>query len=203
MQLNVILHPTDFSDSASHALRLAVHLATSHQARLLIFHATTLHGEHLDAASGRLETYAQTARELMEKDLLGSASRLDVFEGRTLLPFEGIMEAATDRQPDLIVIGTHGHSRFSRLLMGSTAEKVLRHAPCSVLTVRAGTPIPEDGRFQKILVPVDFSDHSATALRAARGLAVSHSGRSRLSGRENRSAASSINSGLPPGFGSS
>ena len=67
MQLNVILHLTDFSESASHALRLAVHLATSHEAKLLIFHATTLHGERLDADSGMLETYAQTARELMEK----------------------------------------------------------------------------------------------------------------------------------------
>ena len=102
-----------------------------------------------------LENYAPTARELMERDLPGSGSRVEVSEGRTLLPFEGIMEAATNHEPDLIVIGTHGHSRFSRLLMGSTAEKVLRHAPCSVLTVRAGTPIPADGRFRKILVPVD------------------------------------------------
>ena len=170
MQLNVILHPTDFSESASHALRLAVHLATSHQTRLLIFHASTLHGEHLDAGSDMLETYAQTARELMEKDRPGSASKLDVFEGRTVLPFDGIMEAVRDHQPDLIVIGTHGHSRFSRLLMGSTAEKVLRHAPCSVLTVRAGMPIPENGRFRKILVPVDFSEAAGVGLDGARAI---------------------------------
>lgn len=117
-QLHVILHPTDFSESASHALRLAVHLATAHGARLVIFHATTLHGEHLDAESGMLENYAPTARELMERDLPGSGSRVEVSEGRTLLPFEGIMKAATNHEPDLIVIGTHGHSRFSRLLMG-------------------------------------------------------------------------------------
>ena len=170
MQLNVILHLTDFSESASHALRLAVHLATSHEAKLLIFHATTLHGERLDADSGMLETYAQTARELMEKDLPGSASRIAVSEGRTVLPFDGIMEAATDHTPDLIVIGTHGHSRFNRLLMGSTAEKVLRHAACSVLTVRAGTPIPGDGRFRKILVPVDFSESAGCGLDGARAI---------------------------------
>ena len=171
MQLNVILHPTDFSESASHALRLAVHVATSHEARLLIFHATTLHGEHLDAEPGRLDTYTQTARELMENDLPGSASRVvAVSEGRTVLPFDAIMEATTGHKPDLIVIGTHGHSRFSRLLMGSTAEKVLRHAPCSVLTVRAGTPIPTDGQFRKILVPVDFSEAAGCALDGARAI---------------------------------
>ena len=170
MQLNLILHPTDFSESASHALRLAVHLATSHEARLLIFHATTLHGEHLDAASGTLETYTQTARDLMEQDLPGFASRIAVSEGRAVLPFDGIMEATNEHKPDLIVIGTHGHSRFSRLLMGSTAEKVLRHAPCSVLTVRAGTPIPADGRFRKVLVPVDFSESAGRGLDGARAI---------------------------------
>ena len=170
MQLNVILHPTDFSESASHALRLAVHLAASHEAKLLIFHATTLHGEHLEAESGMLETYAQTARELIEKALPGSASRIAVSEGRTVLPFDGIMEAATAHTPDLIIIGTHGHSRFSRLLMGSTAEKVLRHSACSVLTVRAGTPIPADGQFRKILVPVDFSDSAGCGLDGARAI---------------------------------
>ena len=97
MQLNVVLHPTDFSESASHALRLAVHLATSHEARLLIFHATTLHGEHLDAESGMLEPYTQTARELMEKDLPGFASRIAASEGRAVLPFDGIMEATSER----------------------------------------------------------------------------------------------------------
>ena len=171
MQLNVILHSIDFSESASHALRLAVHLATSHQARLVIFHADSLHGEHLEAEDGALDRYAATARDLMEHDVAGSGSAVEVSQERTVLPFDGIMEAAADQRPDLIVIGTHGHSRFSRLLMGSTAEKVLRHAPCSVLTVRAGTPIPEDGQFRKILVRVDFSES------ASRSTARAQSGR--------------------------
>ena len=170
MQLNVILHPTDFSESASHALRLAVHLATSHQARLVIFHADSLHGEHLEAEDGALDRYAATARDLMEHDMAGAGSTVEVSQGRTVLPFDGIMEAAADQRPDLIVIGTHGHSRFSRLLMGSTAEKVLRHAPCSVLTVRAGTPIPEDGQFRKILVPVDFSESASVGPDGARAI---------------------------------
>lgn len=170
MQLNVILHPTDFSESASHALRLAVHLATAHQARLLIFHAISLHGEHLEADDGALDAYAATARDLMEHDVVGSGSNVEVSQARTVLPFDGIMETAADKRPDLIVIGTHGHSRFSRLLMGSTAEKVLRHAPCSVLTVRAGTPIPEDGRFREILVPIDFSESAGVGLDGARAI---------------------------------
>ena len=168
MQLTTILHPTDFSESASHALRLAVHLATANDAVLHIFHATTLHGEHLDAATGELETYAETARGLMNQDRPGAAEALKVFHGRSVLPFDGIMESVRDLGPDLVVLGTHGHSRFSRLLMGSTAEKVLRHSPCSVLTVRAGVPIPEDGRFRKIIVPVDFSEWAGRGLDGAR-----------------------------------
>ena len=166
--MTAILHPTDFSDSASHALHLAVHLATFSDAVLHIFHATTLHGEHLDADAGELEAYADTARGLMDQDQPGATAKVTVSHGRSVLPFDGIMEAVRDREPDLIVLGTHGHSRFSRLLMGSTAEKVLRHSPYSVLTVRAGVPIPDDGRFRKIIVPVDFSEWASRGFEGAR-----------------------------------
>ena len=84
MQLNVILHSIDFSESATHALRLAVHLATSHQARLVIFHADSLHGEHLEAEDGALDRYAATARDLMEHDVAGSGSAVEVSQERTV-----------------------------------------------------------------------------------------------------------------------
>ena len=82
------------------------------------------------------------------------------------------MRAADKYQPELIVIGTHGHTGFSRLLMGSTAEKVLRHAPCHVLTVKADAPVPSDRAFHTLLVPVDFSDAAARALDGAKALQV-------------------------------
>jgi nucleotide-binding universal stress UspA family protein len=63
---------------------------------------------------------------------------------RTLLregtPHRAIVDAAKQPGTDLIVMGTHGRTGMSRLLLGSVAELVIRHAPCPVLTVRGGKP---------------------------------------------------------------
>jgi len=53
-------------------------------------------------------------------------------------PFEKIVDAATDYRIDLIVLATHGRTGVKRLLIGSVAEKVVRHAPCPVLTIKPG-----------------------------------------------------------------
>jgi universal stress protein A len=54
-------------------------------------------------------------------------------------PFEKIIDAATDHRIDLIVLATHGRTGVKRLLIGNVAEKVVRHAPCPVLTVKPKT----------------------------------------------------------------
>jgi nucleotide-binding universal stress UspA family protein len=115
-----------------------------------------------------LDEYAETAHGLLAT--APQAPALKVSEGRAALPFDAIMQSASDVGPDLLVMGSHGHSRFSKLLMGSTAEKVLRHAPCNVLTVKAGAPIPEDGVFHTIMAPVDFSEWARHGLDGARAI---------------------------------
>ncbi len=55
-------------------------------------------------------------------------------------PFEKILDAAKDYRIDLIVLATHGRTGVKRLLIGNVAEKVVRHAPCPVLTVKPGKP---------------------------------------------------------------
>jgi nucleotide-binding universal stress UspA family protein len=52
------------------------------------------------------------------------------------LPFEELMSLASEQSVDLIVLGTHGHTGLSHILLGSVAEKVVRHARCPVMTVR-------------------------------------------------------------------
>jgi len=84
--------------------------------------------------------------------------------------FEAILERVSQVEPDLIVMGTHGRTALGRLLMGSTAEKVLRHAPGNVLTVKRAVAAPGPGEPLRVLVPVDFSDGAARALDAARWL---------------------------------
>ncbi len=65
---------------------------------------------------------------------------------------------------DLVVVGSHGRTGVSRVLLGSVAEQVVRHAPCSVLAAR---PRLTDGPFKTILCPVDFSETSRDAIDVA------------------------------------
>jgi nucleotide-binding universal stress UspA family protein len=173
MTLKTILHPTDYSESARQALQLAVRLAVAHDARLEIFHAQTLHADVSSQHDGDLQVYADQARQLAVQTTGGDRLELEASQGRAVFAFDAIMQAANDHRPDLIVMGTHGRSGFSKLLMGSNAEKLLRHAPCCVLTVKAGARVSSDGRFTKLMVPVDFSDWAGRALDAARGLQAS------------------------------
>ncbi len=181
MCFTTILHPTDFSESATQALRLAVRFAVSYRATLHVFHAILLHSadairlhaEDPADTEPQLRRYVDRATEYAEELGVRPGKGLDVKVSvqRSVLVFDAIMDTIAELQPDLVVMGTHGRSGVSRFLMGSEAEKVLRHAPCHVLTVRADGRIGRpEGKFQRVLVPVDFSEHARRALEAARAL---------------------------------
>ncbi|MGE0469086.1 MAG: universal stress protein [Nitrospira sp.] len=90
----------------------------------------------------------------------------------TGIPSEEVLSVATEEDPDLIVVGTRGKTGLAHVLLGSTAERIIRGAPCPVLAVRGegqGRELVEQGRrnpadLDRILVPVDFSDCSLDAL---------------------------------------
>jgi nucleotide-binding universal stress UspA family protein len=90
----------------------------------------------------------------------------------TGIPSEEVLSVATGEDPDLIVVGTRGKTGLAHVLLGSTAERIIRGAPCPVLAVRGegqGRGLVEQGRrdpadLDRILVPVDFSDCSLDAL---------------------------------------
>lgn len=85
----------------------------------------------------------------------------------TGMPWRQVVEAVQgDRGVDLVVMGTHGRTGFARILLGSVAEKVVRHAPCSVLVTRGASTT-----FKRVLCPVDFSEDSRHAVDAAAELA--------------------------------
>ena len=99
----------------------------------------------------------------------GEPTLFDKVEVRTGRPSQQIGQAASELGVDLIVISTHGYTGLNYVLLGGTAERVIRHAPCPVLVVRR-----QDGRApepKKILVPVDLSPASLDGLRYALGLA--------------------------------
>ena len=176
MTLSTILHPTDCSESAARALEVAARLATAHGATLVILHAELVHGDSSRERRAELDEYVASARGLLQS-LAGRRSSsaqvaMEVVDARTYFAHDAIVEAAAKRHADLIVMGTHGRRGLSRVLLGSNAERVLRQAPCHVLTVRADAAVPTGLEFRKLLVPVDFSECSRQALDSALALAA-------------------------------
>ena len=151
--LKRILAPTDFSTASATAMRYAVAFARAFQAKLHVLHVEPRHDleilveqqlavERVIAAqTGTPATLRNVARELLGKVLTPEDERESHAEyvlrasGRGGIYLE-IVRYAKERDIDLIVMGTHGHGFAAHMLMGNVAEKVVRRAPCPVLTVR-------------------------------------------------------------------
>ncbi len=146
--IRTILVPTDFSEDAGNAIRTAHQLLAplEQDARLILIHAFNLPIEY--TAYGTIPTsfnYLQDAGLEAERLLQEAADGL-AREGLTVetVAREGdpamvIVEEAQARGADLIAMGTHGHGVLRHLLLGSTAERVVQHANCPVMTVRRPT----------------------------------------------------------------
>jgi nucleotide-binding universal stress UspA family protein len=168
-----VLAATDFSEPAEAAARLARELAGSFAARFHMLHVIVLlEDPHLEESHRRqLDELVATADEARRKVLAEKppdSAEVAVVPHlvRGIAPGETIVEVAANVGADLIVVGTHGRRGLSHLLLGSVAERVVRTAGCSVLTVRADAPVNPRGP-RRILVPHDFSDASAEAVRTA------------------------------------
>jgi len=180
IDLQRILHPTDFSDSSRRAFGYALALAAGHGAVLTALHVVA--GTMVPANEGAFladpTLFDRTAREAILSELgavVAPARRLGV-RAETLVregdPAAEIAAAARELPADLVVMGTHGRSGVSRWVLGSVAETVLRRVPCPVLTVPAHAPAQADPvPFSRILCPSDFSPSSITALRYGEALA--------------------------------
>ncbi len=138
MKLKRIVYATDFSPLSEVALQYATALARDTGATLLITHV-----EEDPLAYGAGEGFvalpewtSEAIRKRLEAVVPPDANVK--YEHRLLLgnPAEMIVQLAEEEKADLVVLGTHGRSGLSRLLMGSVAEAVVREAPCPVLTVK-------------------------------------------------------------------
>ena len=175
LTINDILVARDFSSVSDRALRHALDLAARTGATLHLLHAEVLHevenrpeerpspAAGVDAFRDRLKKEAGTDAAALDAVSIVEVTRRDVSPGPALLNY------AEDEAIDLIAMGTHGRRGTRRVLLGSVAEDVVRRAQQPVITVRGEekghTPVP--GTMDRILVPVDFSDHSREALRYA------------------------------------
>ncbi len=154
-QFRTILVATDFSQPSEHALEYARALARSFGATLHLLHVVpdpVLASAWSEAYAYDLTALGERLRRDAEQQLTERAQAIgDVAVTTEALvgsPAATIAVTAAERGIDLIVMGTHGRSGFSHLFMGSVAERVVRSAPCPVLTVRE--PAAEKGRQHQV-----------------------------------------------------
>jgi nucleotide-binding universal stress UspA family protein len=129
--METILHPTDFSEPSEQACRLACSLARDRGARLIVLHIVPA------SLSAEQKGFGEEIADELNQFAIPDAGvhverRLE--EGD---PVEVILRVARETNSGLIVMGSHGRTGLSRLLMGSVAEHVLRRADCPVLTVKS------------------------------------------------------------------
>lgn len=166
MNIKRILCPTDFSETSAHAVDWAVAMAGHHHAALTALHVVSPIEPWIDAS---LDTLRKRTLAVCAS-ATASGVPLDVLLD-TGQPVRDILARAASLPADLLVMGTHGTSGVRHLVLGSVTEKVLRHAPCPVLTVpprvRADSHLP----FRRILCALNVSDASASAVQCAASLA--------------------------------
>ncbi len=144
LELNVsrILFPTDFSESADHALPYAASLCRELGASLILFHAAELPvvlpefmPDSAATVGADMQALAHESLERQKEAWSGIPVETEVSPG---VPYREICAAVERLNVDLIVLPTHGHSGLGHALFGSVAAKVVRRASCPVLTIRPG-----------------------------------------------------------------
>jgi len=171
-----IICPIDFSPTSDQALATASRMAGEEDAELVVLHV----GSAPWLVPSRYPSPADLIDALRREDEAGlvvaakEASRLGAPRVSTRLVDgtawqEIVRVIGEDPQLDLAVVGAHGRSAIARVLLGSVADKVVRHAPCSVLVVRGRG---DAKGYRHVLCPVDFSDSSRQAVEVAAELAV-------------------------------
>ncbi|MGE5795352.1 MAG: universal stress protein [Ignavibacteria bacterium] len=139
-----ILVPIDFSDYSKNSLKYAVNFAKDFNAQLCLVYVVEPVIYPPDFSMGQIafptvdlemdKRAEQELSSLAKKEIPSDINVKSIV--RTGKPFVEIIETASEEDADLIIIATHGHTGVEHILFGSTAEKVVRKAPCPVLTLR-------------------------------------------------------------------
>jgi nucleotide-binding universal stress UspA family protein len=176
-----ILVPLDFSPASTEALDYAVSLAKQFRAAIHLVHVYPPDEASSVPGAGHLLLRSAEAIEHLNEELTGihrkhvPTFRPENCHIRTGQPYQEIVCLAREIDADLIALSTRGHSGLKHLLLGSTAERVIRSARCPVLVVRKqkqkSKATSKSFAIRTILVPVDFSTCSLAGLEYAAFLA--------------------------------
>ena len=143
MAIQHILVPTDFSEYAGYALDYAIELAKAFTARLTFLHVIHLTPMAMgDIGASGLVPYLEEVETDAQQRMQALLKRVqqEGLQGETAIvqgvPFQSIVDMAESQHVDLIIMGTHGRTGRTHVLMGSVAERVVRMAPSAVLVTR-------------------------------------------------------------------
>ena len=181
-----ILIPYDFSESANEALKAGAFYAKNKNAQLHLLYVEVL----FDEPEWSGEAY-KTRGELFKKRLMENFESVPDAPGALLegpLPVHytvfqedavtpGILRYIMEYNIDMVIMGTHGRRGIKRTLLGSVTEETVRTAPCPVLTLHEEMNVDLVNGVKDVLLPVDFSEPSRTAVPFAKELAHSFGAR--------------------------
>jgi nucleotide-binding universal stress UspA family protein len=144
MIINKILVPIDFSDYSKNALKYAADFALNFKAKIYLIYVIEPIIYPADFSIGQvtiptpdvdMHSRAQTELDALAKTFIESSVDVETII-KSGKPFVEIVETATEKDVDLIIIATHGHTGVEHLIFGSTAARVIKKAPCPVLSLR-------------------------------------------------------------------
>ena len=168
-----ILVPTDFSEQAENALRVAADLAKKHQSEIYLLHMLELPMQLVDGASGGAKSDLPEALFFMKlaHQKFENMMNAPFLEGITVHEtaefdgaFEGIMDYAKKYEIDLVVMGSHGSSGLQGLFIGSNTEKVVRNSEIPVLVIKKNQ---ENFDVRKFVYALDFKAENHNAFKQA------------------------------------
>ncbi|HYT67778.1 MAG TPA: universal stress protein [Vicinamibacterales bacterium] len=143
INLKTILVPSDFSECSDAALRYGLELARRFDATLHLLHVVQDPLTQPWAAEGFsaplfevVDKWQKEAKERLARSIPAADAGRVTVAATIGWPYAEILHYAVEHSVDLIVMGTHGRGGVTHMLLGSIAEKVIRRAPCPVLTVR-------------------------------------------------------------------
>ena len=181
VSISKIMVTTDFSPVSDRALDYAIALASRYDAQIYIAHVITpdpFQFAEPQLAQATYEKVRQAAEEgiteiLISGKLRGVAHEVLLEEGNV---WPSLDKLIVQHEIDLVVVGTHGRSKFQKLLIGSVAEEIFRKADCAVLTVgpEVKTGEPKEAELNHILFATDFGPGAEKAAAYALSLAQEH-----------------------------
>jgi nucleotide-binding universal stress UspA family protein len=183
-KLNKILFPHDFSECAGQAFTHAIYFAKKHDAELHLLHVVTLFEDapqvdeknfpDKENIQKRLEEISTSKMKGLKKEYETDKLKIVTSVKRAVSEAPEILDYASEKDIDLIVMGTHGRRGIEHLFLGSVAEEVVRLSKAPVFTIKETKKPKPIKNWEKILVPIDFSEHSQTALAHAKAIAESY-----------------------------